>query len=124
MKLKTKLSNLDDSLDVFYCHGVGGIAGALMTGLFASTDVNEGGENGAFYGNPRLLGIQLLAVVITICVSVVMTTLILCFIKYTLGLALDKATAERGLDMYVHGETGTDSNTTIRYDDIKMKVKK
>src|SRR2546426_7905849 len=57
-------TTLDDSLDVFACHGAGGIWGTLATGLFASTLINPGGPNGLFYGNPGQLGIQALACVI------------------------------------------------------------
>src|SRR5574340_158985 len=57
-------TRLDDSLDVFACHGVGGICGTPATGLFASTLVNPNGANGLFYGNPGQLAIQGLAVAI------------------------------------------------------------
>ena len=56
---------VDDSLDVVGVHGVGGIWGALATGLFATKTVNPAGADGLFYGNPQQLLIQLLAVVAT-----------------------------------------------------------
>src|SRR2546428_300934 len=57
-------TTLDDSLDVFACHGAGGIWGTIATGLFASALVNPAGPNGLFFGNPGQLGIQALACVI------------------------------------------------------------
>src|SRR5438128_2156048 len=57
-------TTLDDSLDVFACHGAGGIWGTIATGLFASSLINPGGPNGLFFGNPGQLGIQALACVI------------------------------------------------------------
>ncbi len=53
---------LDDTLDAFSIHGVGGIFGALATGVFATKAVNPGGANGLLYGNPKLLAIQAAAV--------------------------------------------------------------
>src|SRR3989442_4286986 len=57
-------TTLDDSLDVFACHGAGGIWGTLATGLFASLLINPGGPNGLFFGNPRQLGIPAFACVL------------------------------------------------------------
>src|ERR1700712_5762456 len=56
--LKTKTA-LDDTLDVFPCHGVGGMVGMVMTGIFSSKNVNSGGNDGLFYGNPALFFTQL-----------------------------------------------------------------
>ena len=70
--LKAKLG-YDDSLDVVGVHGVGGTWGALATGLFATKLVNDAGGDGLFYGNPKQLGIQFLAVVVTWVLAFVMT---------------------------------------------------
>src|SRR6185369_13820368 len=51
-------STLDDTLDVFPCHGIGGMVGMLLTGVFASTAVNSAGPNGLFYGNPEFFFTQ------------------------------------------------------------------
>ena len=56
----------DDTLDVFACHGVGGTVGQILTSLFATTAVNAAGADGAFYGNPVMLGKVLLEVVIVV----------------------------------------------------------
>src|SRR5260370_33493266 len=62
IQLRERL-HVDDALDVWAVHGVGGWWGALATGLFATVAVNAGGANGLFFGNPAQLGIQLVAVV-------------------------------------------------------------
>lgn len=64
-----KILKIDDALDAFGCHGIGGIFGGLMTGLFASAAI--GGVDGVVFGNPALLLKQFLAIVITIVVAVV-----------------------------------------------------
>eukprot|EP01117_Protostelium_nocturnum_P000151 TRINITY_DN10223_c0_g1_i1.p1 TRINITY_DN10223_c0_g1~~TRINITY_DN10223_c0_g1_i1.p1 ORF type:complete len:282 (-),score=17.40 TRINITY_DN10223_c0_g1_i1:185-1030(-) len=79
-KLKP-LMKLDDSLDAFFCHGLGGTVGAVMTGLFSTTDVNAAGAQGAFYGNAKLLGVQCLAVLVAVAYSAVGTAIILLVIK-------------------------------------------
>ena len=60
-QLKSRL-RVDDALDVWAVHGVGGWWGAIATGLFATVAVNAGGANGLFFGNPAQLGIQLIGV--------------------------------------------------------------
>src|SRR5262249_35085776 len=58
-------SRIDDTLDVFACHGVGGVVGALVTGVFATTSGNPSGANGLLYGNPRLILLQGISAVAT-----------------------------------------------------------
>lgn len=94
----------DDALDAFGCHGVGGIFGGIITGIFASKKVNDAGADGLFYGNPELLLKQLIAIVVTIAFSVIMTTIILFVIKKINGLRVDEETEVSGLDVEVHGE--------------------
>src|SRR5207253_1561661 len=69
----TKRLKVDDALDVFGVHGVGGAWGALATGIFATVAVNSGAKDGLLYGNPGQLGIQAIAVVASIVYSAVMT---------------------------------------------------
>ena len=85
--IKTKLG-YDDSLDVVGVHGVGGTWGALATGLFATKLVNDGGGDGLFYGNPKQLGIQLVAVLVTWGLALVMTTIILKVLDAIMGTAV------------------------------------
>lgn len=104
MRLKN-FFNVDDALDVTACHGVGGFMGSILTGLFANKDFNPAGNNGAFYGNPRLLGIQIAATLIVIAFSAVVTAGILMIIKYIpfLGLRPTEEEERQGLDFVDHG---------------------
>ncbi len=94
----------DDSLDVFGCHGVGGMWGALATGLFASKTVNEAGNNGLFFGNPAQLGIQALSIIATIAISGILTFLILKVISIFTKLKATEQEEDEGLDTAQHGE--------------------
>jgi Amt family ammonium transporter len=96
--------NLDESLDVWACHGMGATWGALATGLFATTTVNAAGANGLFYGNPGLFGIQLITVVVTIVFAFGMTQLIARVLKKVMGLRVSDKEEEVGLDISEHGE--------------------
>jgi Amt family ammonium transporter len=96
----------DDSLDVVGVHGVGGTWGALATGLFASRAINDAGGNGLFFGNPGLLGVQFLTVVVTWVYAFGMTLIILKALDWTLGLRVSEEEEEMGLDLSQHSETG------------------
>ena len=96
--------NLDESLDVWACHGIGGTWGALATGLFASKLVNPQGANGLFYGNPAQFFIQLLTVVVTIVFAFGMTFVISKLLSRFMGLRVSSDEEEVGLDISEHGE--------------------
>jgi Amt family ammonium transporter len=96
----------DDSLDVVGVHGVGGILGMLATGLFATIAVNPGGSNGLFYGNPRQLGIQALAVGVILVYSFAVTWGIFKLLEKTMGLRVTDEQEVIGLDLSEHGEAG------------------
>lgn len=96
----------DDSLDVFGVHGVGGIWGALATGLWASKGVNAAGNDGLFYGNPGMLLIQLKAVFITIAYSSIVTFVLLKIVDATMGLKVSEQEERIGLDLVEHRESG------------------
>jgi Amt family ammonium transporter len=96
----------DDSLDVVGVHGVGGTWGALATGLFASKAINEAGADGLFFGNPGLLGVQVLAVLATWVYAFVVTFALLKVLDWTLGLRVSEEEEENGLDLSQHSETG------------------
>jgi Amt family ammonium transporter len=102
--LKTSLG-YDDSLDVVGVHGVGGTWGALATGIFATKTVNEAGGDGLLYGNPKQLGIQALAVAVTIVLGFVMTTVILKVLDAVMGLRVTEEEEQSGLDLSQHSET-------------------
>ena len=96
----------DDSLDAFGVHGVGGIWGALATGLWASKSVNPAGNNGLFYGNPGLFLIQLKAVVITIVYSFIVSFVLLKIVNALMGLRVSEEEEQIGLDVTQHRESG------------------
>ncbi|NOX81049.1 MAG: ammonium transporter [Deltaproteobacteria bacterium] len=96
----------DDALDVVGVHGVGGLWGALATGLFASTALNPGGANGLFYGHPQQLAIQAIAAVSVIAYSIVLTFIILKVIDALVGLRVDTEEEVQGLDVIEHQEVG------------------
>jgi Amt family ammonium transporter len=95
---------VDDALDVFAVHGVGGIWGALATGLFASTAVNPAGFDGLFYGNPQQLLKQAVAVAAVAAFTAGVTWVILKVIDATIGLRVPEQEEVLGLDTTTHGE--------------------
>jgi Amt family ammonium transporter len=94
----------DDSLDVVGVHCVGGIWGALATGLFASTAVNATGANGLLFGNPGQLFIQAVGVLATLVYSFVLTYVLLKLVDATMGLRASEEEEVMGLDLSQHGE--------------------
>jgi len=103
--VKPKLG-YDDSLDVVGVHCVGGIVGALATGLFASKLVNSAGADGLFFGNPGQMGIQALAVLVTLVYSFVISYIIFKILDATMGLRVSPEEEVAGLDISEHQETG------------------
>ncbi len=101
--LKAKLG-YDDALDAFGCHGVGGIWGALATGIFATKAVNSAGADGLIYGNSAQLGIQALSVGVTIVLAVIATFVILKLVGVFTKLRVTSEEEETGLDVSMHGE--------------------
>jgi Amt family ammonium transporter len=103
--LKGKL-RYDDALDVVAVHGIGGLWGALATGLFASTAWNPGGADGLFFGNPKLFAVQAYGAFATIIYSMIVTFVILKVIDVIVGLRVDMNSEVRGLDLTEHSEAG------------------
>ena len=103
--LKAKLG-YDDSLDAFGVHGIGGIWGALATGLFATKSVNPAGADGLFYGNPGQLWIQLVATALTIAYAFVVTFVLLKVINAFSALRASEHEQRVGLDLTQHREVG------------------
>ena len=102
IRLLSRFSSFDDTLDVFAVHGVGGMWGALATGIFAVAAV--GGTAGLIEGEGAQLWRQLVAILATIGWTFVMTSVILIVIKYTMGLTVSEDAEEQGLDIAEHGE--------------------
>jgi Amt family ammonium transporter len=103
IKIRQK-RGLDESLDVFACHGMGGVWGALATGLFATKAVNAAGADGLFLGNVNLFIAQVIAVVVAGAFAFVMTIIIAQVLKRTVGLSVSEREEEVGLDISAHGE--------------------
>ena len=102
--VKTKFG-YDDSLDAFGVHGIGGIWGALATGLWATKAVNPAGNNGLFYGTPGLFLIQLKAVVVTIVYSFIVSWVLLKLVDAFMGLRVSEDEERIGLDLTQHRES-------------------
>jgi len=97
-------TRIDDALDVFACHGVAGIVGALLTGVFAQRAINPGGADGLLAGNPRLLGVQAIAVLCTILFAGTMTAIVLRALAFVTALRAAVPAELRGIDLAEHGE--------------------
>ncbi len=105
VNLKSKFG-YDDSLDVVGVHGVGSTWGVLAVGLFASKAINPTGNDGFFFGNSSLIGIQALSVVSVWVYSFVVTSIILKVLDRTVGLRVSEDHEITGLDTSQHGEVG------------------
>ena len=98
----------DDSLDVVGVHGVGGILGAILTGVFASKAVNPAGNDGLIHGNPGLVVTQFIAVAVTIAFAATGTAIILFALKAVMGLRVTEEEELLGLDLSQHSESAYD----------------
>jgi ammonium transporter, Amt family len=104
MVLALRRTRLDDTLDVFACHGIGGVWGALATGLFAQKLVNSAGSDGLFYGNPRQLLVQATAVLASAAWGFFGSIAVLKVLGWVMGLRVTPEEEELGLDVSQHGE--------------------
>lgn len=103
--VKAKLK-YDDSLDAFGVHGIGGIIGSILTGVFATRFITgPEGVQGALYGDWHQLAIQLVATFFTVIYSAVLTLVIFFLVDKTVGVRVSARVEEEGLDIYEHGET-------------------
>ncbi|RZK46761.1 MAG: ammonium transporter, partial [Pedobacter sp.] len=97
-------SSLDDTLDVFPCHGIGGIVGMLLTGVFATKAVNAGGADGLWLGNAEFLWVQFKGMIIAVTFSFVMSYIIFKFINFIQPIRVSSEEEELGLDATQHNE--------------------
>jgi Amt family ammonium transporter len=97
-------STLDDALDVFPCHGIGGMVGMLLTGVFATKSINSAGADGLFYGNIAFFLTQVKALLIVVVYSFVVSFAIFKFIGLILPLRVTQEEEEMGLDASQHDE--------------------
>jgi Amt family ammonium transporter len=105
---------LDDTLDVFPCHGIGGMVGMLLTGVFATLSVNKaGGANGLLYGNPSFFFTQLKAMACAVGYSFAVSWLIFKFINFIVPLRVSEEEEEEGLDASQHDEKYTQGTLLV-----------
>ncbi|MBC9931450.1 ammonium transporter [Chitinophaga qingshengii] len=100
---KSKTS-IDDTLDVFPCHGLGGMVGMLLTGIFATKAINEGGNNGWFYGNFELFRNQVLGLLLVVGYSFTVSYGIFKLINFIHPLRVSEDEEALGLDVTQHNE--------------------
>ncbi|MBI2887709.1 MAG: ammonium transporter [Chloroflexi bacterium] len=103
IELKNRLQ-VDDALDVWGVHGVGGTWGALATGLFATVAINSAGADGLFFGNPGQFVSQLIAVAVSWVYAGAATWVILKVVEAVVGLRVPEEEERAGLDIAQHGE--------------------
>jgi Amt family ammonium transporter len=103
MQLRAR-TKIDDALDVFACHGVAGILGALLTGVFATKAVNPAGADGLLAGNAAQLGVQALAVAATMALSGAFTAGIIVTLRALMPIRASLGDELTGLDATEHGE--------------------
>ena len=95
---------MDDSLDVFAGHGVGGLTGALLTGVLAQKVWNPAGNDGLLFGNPGQLGVQALGCLSAAVYAAIMTFVILKAMAFVTALRTVPRTEGVGMDVSQHGE--------------------
>jgi hypothetical protein len=120
--LKRKWTKVDDPLDVFSCHGMGGVYGSLLTGLFCEKAINSAGFDGAFYGNGAQFWDQIAAVLVVVAYSSVLTALICVILHFTIGLKVSKLEAQLGMDNHLTSASRT-SEKMIYTDQAMNKVR-
>jgi ammonium transporter, Amt family len=94
----------DDSLDAFGVHGIGGMVGAILTGVLAVAWVGGEGKSGLIDGNPHQVLVQLYAITVTVVYDVVVSLILLKLVDLTVGLRVDAEVEREGLDLALHGE--------------------
>jgi Amt family ammonium transporter len=104
MVWRAKSNKLDESLDVFACHGMGGTWGAVATGIFATSSVNASGS-GLLDGNWQQLLVQITAILVTMAYAFVLTWILAQAVRLTMGLRVKHEEEAVGLDISQHGET-------------------
>jgi Amt family ammonium transporter len=118
--IKSK-TTLDDTLDVFPCHGIGGIIGMLMTGFFASKAINDAGNNGLFYGNTSFFFTQTKGMLIAVVYSFTVSYLIFKFINFVLPIRVTESEEEDGLDSSQHNEKYSQGTLIVGQKEVIVK---
>ncbi|MGB0716989.1 MAG: ammonium transporter, partial [Phycisphaerae bacterium] len=99
-----KRSALDDTLDVFACHGVSGVVGSILTGVFASTSINAAGADGLLFGNVNLLVVQIVSVLAAAAFSAAGTACVLLLVRRITPLRVASRAERVGIDLAEHDE--------------------
>ena len=116
--IKHKLK-IDDALDAFGCHGIGGVWGGIATGLFAKTSINSVARwDGLVFGNVHLFVAQVLSIIITAAVAVVGTLICIGIIRIFTPLRVDQKEEALGLDISQHGENAYPSFNGFDQDNL------
>jgi Amt family ammonium transporter len=118
--LKSK-SSLDDTLDVFPCHGIGGMVGMLLTGIFATKAVNSGGADGLAYGNAAFFFTQLKAMLCAVGYSFIVSFLIFKLVNFIVPLRVSDIEEEKGLDVSQHDEKYMPVTMTVTEEGLTME---
>ena len=111
-------SSLDDTLDVFPCHGIGGMVGMILTGIFATKTVNPAGADGLFYGNPAFFFTQIKGLAIVVAYSFTMSFVIFKFINFILPIRVSQEEELLGLDASQHNENYTQGTLLVQTNGI------
>lgn len=106
LSFRVAFTKIDDTLDVWAAHGMGGVTGAILTGVFAEKVINNAGSNGLLFGNYQQILVQLLTVVFVAAYSFFGTIIILKVVKIVTDLRVSLKDELEGLDLAVHGEAG------------------
>jgi len=101
--IKSKFHAMDDTLDVFACHGVGGLLGTILTGIFATTEVNPSIGQGLLYGDSKIFWANLTAAGVVGAYSLVSTVVLFAAVRVFVPLRVPREMEEQGLDS-LHGE--------------------
>ena len=118
--IKSK-SKLDDTLDVFPCHGIGGMVGMLLTGVFATKAVNAAGNDGLAYGNAVFFFTQLKAMTIVVAYSFTVSWLIFKFINFIVPVRVSEEEEAEGLDASQHDENYVQGTLLVRKEGILVE---
>ena len=103
--IKKKLK-IDDALDAFGCHGIGGIWGGIATGIFAQSSINDVARwDGLVFGDYRLFVAQIVGILVTVVIAVVGTLICVAVVKVFTPLRVDVKDEQMGLDISQHGES-------------------
>ena len=109
-------SKLDDTLDVFPCHGIGGMVGMILTGFFASKSVNPAGADGLLYGGTTFFITQLKGLAIVVSYSFIVSFAIFKFINFVLPIRVSQEEEELGLDESQHNENYSQGTLLVKND--------